>query len=137
MKITIHNLNEATEQQVFDTISTHLLTQKSKSEMYAPYTCAYRSGEGKACAVGCLIPIEDYKPEYERNKWTQLISKYEYLPHRHSSFLSRLQRIHDSIEPRDWPTALRSLAKSHYLEINQEFTNLEQESREFFTRNLS
>ena len=137
MKITIHNLNEATEQQVFDTVSAHLLRQKSRSMLYTEKTCAYRSEDGKACAAGCLIPLEDYEPQYERNSWAELVLKHRHLPTSHQNFLSRLQRVHDSVEPEDWALVLTSVAKSCGLETNQEFTSLVLESKEFFNGNLS
>ena len=132
MKVTIHNLSVAKEQQVFDTISTHLLRQKSRSELYTEKTCAYRSEDGKACAIGCLIPIEDYKPEYERSGWAQLLDDYEDLPRRHENFLSILQSIHDAYDPSDWSNKLRFIAESNQLDLNEEFIKLEEECKRFF-----
>ena len=143
MKVTIHNLNQATEQEVFDTISAHLLTQKAKSMLHPkkpPFeyeACAYRSREGLMCAIGCLIPLEDYKPEYEKEGWSELLEKYEKLPRRHANFLSRLQTIHDGCDPSDWPSRLRFVAESNLLELNKEFIKLEEGCNKFFNENYN
>ena len=68
MKITLTTLAEATQQQVFDQVATHLLVdQREKS-----YTldddgddqCAYKMEDDKGntlkCAVGCLISDDEY-----------------------------------------------------------------------------
>ena len=132
MKVTINNLNDATEQEVFDTISAHLLRQRVKSMLHPNETCAYRSLKGLSCAVGCLIPQKDYKPEYERSGWLQLLAQYEYLPRRHSDFLSALQRIHDAYRPQIWSSKLRFFAKENQLVLNEEFIKLEEECNKFF-----
>lgn len=55
-------------QEIFDTVVTHLRAQgcKSKGPIKGQVTaCAYRGDNGLKCAVGILIPDEDYKAEWE------------------------------------------------------------------------
>jgi hypothetical protein len=47
-----------TNQEVFDTVVTHLLAQGVKSE--SETGCMYRGPHNLKCAVGCLIPDELY-----------------------------------------------------------------------------
>ena len=43
-------------QEIFDTVSVHLLTQNEKSQESDFYrSCLYRGPNGTKCAVGCLI----------------------------------------------------------------------------------
>lgn len=97
-----------TNQEAFDKVVQHLKTQKEQS--FGPFTnqygntqhsCLYRGPDGLKCAVGALIPDEEYKPEFEglavlslmRRKPASLIGLDRDL-------LLELQRVHDSID--DW-----------------------------------
>jgi hypothetical protein len=53
-----------TNQQVFDFVATHLFAQGRQAKDIDG-SCMYRSPEGNACAVGCLIPDDMYKSEME------------------------------------------------------------------------
>lgn len=66
MKITLKNLHEATEQQVFDQVAGHLLTQK---EVLPSPACFYRGPNGLKCAAGCLIANDEYMPEEFNLEW--------------------------------------------------------------------
>jgi hypothetical protein len=61
-----------TPQEIFDIVSTHLLTQKRQArqgcdaEGNGSGICVYRSPEGLKCAVGCLIDDQHYKPIMEK-----------------------------------------------------------------------
>lgn len=55
--ITLKTLADATEQEVFDQVANHLLTQMKKSEHtrknpYEYVNCLYRSSDGLKCAAG-------------------------------------------------------------------------------------
>ena len=58
-----------TIQEVFDHVAAHLikqgkqsLTDKKEGYSYSGiYGCAYRGVNGTSCAVGCLIPDDEYK----------------------------------------------------------------------------
>lgn len=65
MIITLKNLHEATAQQVFTQVATHLLTQKERSFVIddrGEELCAYRGDNGLKCAAGCLISNDEYNP---------------------------------------------------------------------------
>lgn len=58
-----------TPQDIFDRVSEHLLKQGRAAINPTPHTpsmtCVYRAPNGDKCAVGCLIPDELYRPDFE------------------------------------------------------------------------
>ena len=63
-----------TQQQIFDKVATHLLTQGAKSMMGD--TCRYRGSNGAKCAVGCLIKDDHYDPILElRSSRSELVKE--------------------------------------------------------------
>ena len=102
--ITLKTLPQATEQQVFDQVATHLLTQGRKSENAG--TCLYRGPEGTKCAAGCLIGKSEYRAYWEGRSWSGLAGEGS-VPEEHLDLIIALQKIHD--HP-DW--RLRTLARS-------------------------
>jgi len=53
-----------TQQEIFDTVATHLLKQNDKSlDSYGE--CRYRAEDGNMCAVGCLIDTKHYTSGFE------------------------------------------------------------------------
>lgn len=62
-------INSYTKQEAFDTMVAHLRRQGKPSVLTGGSSriyCAYRGADGSKCAVGCLIPDDDYKPSFER-----------------------------------------------------------------------
>lgn len=55
------------DQEIFDFVANHLLTQNARSMLPDNVTCAYRGGGGLMCAVGCLITDEAYHEGLEVN----------------------------------------------------------------------
>jgi hypothetical protein len=55
--ITLETLPQATAQEVFDQVATHLLTQRQRSTTKG--NCAYRGDDGLKCAAGCLLGPDD------------------------------------------------------------------------------
>jgi hypothetical protein len=115
MTVTVHNLHEATEQDVFDTIARHLLTQREPSASEDGETCLYFGPDGKRCAAGCLLtePLGKLNDE----PWGRLIDA-GVVPGAHRELIDKLQTIHDdatcchSLPPMVlWPLRLRSLAE--------------------------
>jgi len=52
---------EITNQEIVDSVFAHLYEQGERSmTRSATYGCAYRGRGGAKCAVGCLIPDENY-----------------------------------------------------------------------------
>lgn len=91
--VTLATLPDATEQEVFDQVARHLLTQQKVSYSPSHDMCAYRSPFG-ACAAGCLIADDEYTPEMEGKAWDQLVMGCN-VPHKHTELISTLQAVHD------------------------------------------
>lgn len=53
-----------TEQEIFDRVAQHLRQQGAQATR-AGGGCLYRTREGLMCAVGCLIPEDQYRPEFD------------------------------------------------------------------------
>jgi hypothetical protein len=115
MTVTVHNLDEATEQDVFDAIARHLLTQREPSASEDGTSCLYFGPDGKRCAAGCLLtePLGKLNDE----PWGRLVDAGVAPPH-HRALIDRLQTIHDDATCRltlplmvQWPLRLRALAE--------------------------
>jgi len=109
-------------QNVFDTVSKHLLKQKKRS-LHSRNGCAYRGEGNMMCAVGCLIKDEYYDRRMEsmsafsdpvlaclRLSGVQITLLSE------AMFLSDLQILHDHTDPKEWKDRLNIHAKNHGLE---------------------
>lgn len=126
-------------QEVFDTVTRHLLTQGKKAEEFPSRTCVYHSPKGLKCAIGCLIPDSLYSPDLEGKTAHSLVIWYtleeaKVVPaisptsHKGTSirtFLSDLQNIHDTYSPEEWRYQLRALATRYKLStrVLKEFPN--------------
>lgn len=101
-------------QEIFNIVARHLLKQWKKS-IDGLGTCLYRSPDGSKCAIGCLMPDNLYRPEFEGRAITELprvvlqaISKPSM-----TGFLYNLQNLHDEYAVETWPRQLRLFAE-HY-----------------------
>jgi hypothetical protein len=106
-----------TQQEIFDKVARHLLTQKKRATVSGH--CRYRTPDGCKCAIGCLISDEDYDPEFEGERVTHLLGRHA-IPSLENLdcdriFLSRLQVLHDTGLPINWPKALHDFAISFCL----------------------
>lgn len=85
-----------TDQEAFDKVVAHILEQKvyCESEEGAPL---YRGANGTKCAIGCLIPDEQYTQDIEGGNVISLVNRYPNLPFVdvNIDLLTRLQRLHD------------------------------------------
>lgn len=110
-----------TKQQIFEKVCRHLARQAAPSVRHKPDDpepdCLYRGPKGLRCAVGCLIPDNLYRPTMEGYNVSDLAKFHPELPHlrRHTNILTKMQYIHDSQKPDQWPAALEVLAKEHKL----------------------
>lgn len=115
------------KQEIFDIVSTHLLSQNKKS-VNSARCCRYRGLNGLKCAVGILIPDEEYEERFENNTIAHIfnvvsnknfVQKYK----KYSLFISDLQRIHDFYSESFWRKELISFAikeKLNYDKISNE-----------------
>ena len=117
--------NNQKNQKFFDKTVAHLLKQKARSmaaiNKRTPITgrCAYRGEGGRMCAIGCHIPRRLYRKGMEGVAVGSLL--YEFPTVRRvfegvdKDLMSALQRTHDSVLPKDWGEALRSIAIQYKL----------------------
>jgi hypothetical protein len=115
MKITLATLQEASAQEVFDQVATHLLEQKKKATDGTDM-CSYQSDGGLKCAAGCLIADEEYLEEFEGLHWHGLVDTAR-VPTTHKLLIGDLQYLHDHTEPETWQAGLEKLAKLHTLSM--------------------
>lgn len=123
--ITLATLPKATEQEVFDQVARHLLTQNAKSSGVRS-NCLYLSDDGKKCAVGCLIAKDEYHAGMEGTRWSGLISNHGY-PAVHENLISELQKIHDLHGLHEWKSKLTKLAKDRNLKLIPELQVIQNE----------
>ena len=115
--ITLKTLEQATAQQVFDQVATHLLAQNKHSKMRTKSTiqvprCAYRGDGGLMCAAGCLIAGEEYNSDnFEMLSWFTLV-QHALVPNAHVDLISALQRVHDCSPVSEWPLWLQRVAEN-------------------------
>ncbi len=112
MKITLENLGEATPQQVFSQLSSHLLTQGKKSLDRYGNVAKYKNDDGLMCPGGCLLSINEYHPKVELKTWKQNV-ELGYLPDQHTTLITAMQTIHTKYSPKDWKSAIIRYAESN------------------------
>jgi hypothetical protein len=101
-----------TDQEVFDRVATHLLTQRKKAEDQTGM-CVYRGPEGAKCALGCLIPDELYEPRFEGADLRVMVAENI---SQNRELLAYLQDIHDSESVDRWAYYLRHAAETFGLD---------------------
>jgi hypothetical protein len=94
------------QQEIFDKVATHLITQGVQALTIADVgraspspVCAYRGDNGTMCAAGCLIPDEEYKTEFEGLPWgrrlAEAIPSLASLTDKDHDLIVSLQNVHD------------------------------------------
>lgn len=110
--MNLASLPTATAQAVFDHVSAHLLAQRTRSAGPlggGEVVCKYR-GPGKLqCAAGCLMSDQEYDHRWEGLDWNTLV-EHGLVPMAHLNLILELQRLHDSTDPANWPSALHLMA---------------------------
>jgi hypothetical protein len=112
--ITLKTLPQATAQQVFDQVATHLLTQNAKSYDESLEACVYKGPNNLSCAAGCLIANDEYNINFEEKGWGTLIEDY-YVPATHQYLITELQILHDQKCVEEWPETLWKVAMQYEL----------------------
>lgn len=104
-------------QETFTTVATHLLKQ-GKRATWMSGVCAYHDPNGLKCAVGCLIPDEEYDVDFDQG-WSlpEVIAASPSLQKHDRALLRQLQRIHDSHKPETWEISLREFARTYGFEM--------------------
>ena len=112
-----------TEQQIFNTVAAHLLTQGEKAQQGDE--CLYRTPQGLACALGCLISEADYSDTMEGLTPQDLgmvlprISDTD----RALQFYEELQEIHDRVPVEYWRERLAEFSRDWELDDTVLVTN--------------
>lgn len=84
-------------QEIFDIVVTHLYAQGKQAED-GENGCQYRTDAGLKCAVGCLIPDDQYHPDMEGTPVDILGSRLPAYLRPHVQLLDVLQLVHDSAD---------------------------------------
>lgn len=110
-------------QEIFDTVAHHLLTQGEQSLGGTVDGCAYRGDDGRKCAVGCLIPDELYSPHMEGKtimgeEVYTVLQELGLMDGNKGKLLGDLQFLHDHDEqvPYSWEEDLLSIARGYQLD---------------------
>lgn len=129
-------------QRMFDTVYRHLLTQHVRSQDEHD-KCMYRNPAGLKCALGCLIPDESYRPEFEGLRPTARLRRqidevqadevqakdrvsashemYDVIdsiyPGITPRLIVKLQKIHDYTPTARWRSELVDFAETHNLTV--------------------
>lgn len=103
-KITLATLAQASAKEVLDQVSTHLLRQGERALNEAG-ECDYRTKEGLACAIGCLMTDKEAR-NTPNDDWEEL-ARTGVVPSAHSVLLYDLQGVHDHAPPEVWASRLK------------------------------
>ena len=116
-------------QKIFFKVKEHLLKQNRKaSDSEVGSKCYYRGIDGTKCAVGILIPDEDYVCSMElcsvvHNQVRRVLIRSLRLEQYSEiakdmvfELLVSLQRVHDNYAVIDWPWALKQTCTKYHLD---------------------
>jgi len=117
MKITLATLPQATAQEVFNQVASHLLNQNRQSLREGSNICMYRGDGSLQCAAGCLIGDGEYKEEMEVQPWVTLTALGR-VPEEHEELINELQVLHDNYLPEFWRQELSNVAKKFKLDTS-------------------
>ncbi len=102
-------------QELFDAVSTHLLTQNRRS--MNKDGCAYRSDDALySCAIGGIMPDCVYEEWMERKSVMDIASEYfarysrNLFQEEFLGLLKSLQQLHDMYEVEFWKLRLQTIA---------------------------
>jgi len=119
-----------TDRECFEAVRAHLLAQGRRATLGDTGRCRYRvvepDGTVLRCAVGCLVPEEEYVEGIEgcpAHDIAPFLTDAGVLPPcaarpdahaRRLTLLQRLQRVHDAVDPAGWRDALDRQAGSFH-----------------------
>lgn len=112
-----------TQQEIFNKVWNHLLTQDKQAINDNEGVCLYRAEDGCMCAVGCLIPDELYDPDMEgldvnNTKVRGVLEEIGLLDQADNlGLLNSLQYIHDHVSSAYWESHLRGVADERHLKV--------------------
>ena len=103
-----------TNQEAFTTVVLHLRKQGRRAKENSK--CRYRAPDGCMCAIGALIPDDQYTPELEGNN-VRALSDLPALQDLNLNLLHDLQILHDTVDPENWENQFAFLARTYKLEV--------------------
>jgi len=111
-----------TEQEAFDKVWDHFIVKRRARSVIGTAgrneTCRYRGRGGSKCAVGVLIPDEQYSSALEETDVRNIMQEVPAVSNLDWAFLNELQNCHDFYETRaDMKAAFRKLAESRGLQV--------------------
>jgi hypothetical protein len=128
-QVRLDKINDYTPREIFDFVKAHLLKQGKPARAIlvgdAPVTgCVYRTDDGLACAVGCMVPDDAVSEMKERGlndstAWDDLILGMHWeLPEdsKVRELLGELQTLHDDITPRLWSEEFDHVERIYFSE---------------------
>lgn len=80
------------------------------------YLCCYRAGKLK-CAVGALIPDEQYHPGMEGMPARLVQINWPVLKGLSPGLLDSMQIVHDTVDPEKWENQFAFMAQAYELEV--------------------
>lgn len=126
MRITLTGVNGtlplagATRQQVFEQAVRHCLTQGRRAlSLSGPgHVCQYRAEDGTACAFGCFITPEEYKPGMEGRHIIDVLRIADCeIPNSIYVLCGELQGVHDEHGPETWKSVFKDRGRELKLDI--------------------
>lgn len=92
--------------------------------------CLYRNLQKECCFIGALIPNELYNSDMENRKGNRVLIQANLLPeidrlsedsvssyYDYESFITQLQKVHDSFPIETWNGALTRIAEQYNLQV--------------------
>lgn len=119
-----------TNQETFDRVALHLLTQNARAEDDDGQCMYWDRDSGRQCAVGCLIPKDEYQKEFEGKVLfkcdpTHRIPTEPKVPSTVGQFMKdkghdlgllyEMQNIHDTGSVTSWKSKLLELGRKNNL----------------------
>ena len=103
-----------TNQEAFTTVVLHLRKQGRPARIGSD--CRYRAPDGCKCAIGVLIPDDQYSPKLEGSNVLALIH-LPALQDLNPKMLYDLQNTHDLYDPKEWEKRFEYHAEKYNLEV--------------------
>lgn len=108
-----------TNQTAFNKVARHLLTQNARC-VNSSNACVYRGPKGLKCAIGALIPDDQYKRRFDTRQFNtdDLVDVgVPALQGLDPSLLRELQVVHDVHAVEFWPWYLIDVANKFNLRV--------------------
>lgn len=106
-------------QEAFNKMVQHLRAQKVKS-LASDGTCLYRGPNGLKCAVGALIPDEEYRTQFEDVIASTVVQNCPSLQGIDKGLLNKMQNAHDNVRVQFWEDEFKEIAEEFDLYVPQQ-----------------